>query len=224
MDLLLYLSAIVLMIWAQTAVQSKYKKYSRVPSDAGLTGAEVARRILNSKGLYDVVVEQNPNGGTLSDHYDPKANTVRLSAAVYNQSSIASVAIAAHEVGHAIQHAEGYNAIAVRNSILPFAVVAQNFGWVAIGIGFFSGYEAFIGIGILMLLVIAAFQLVTLPVELNASSRALALLEGGYLADDEVHDAKLMLRAAAFTYVAALISTLMNILRILVMMNNRRRD
>lgn len=222
MEMLLYFGAIAIMIIAQTGVQNKYRKYSKVRCESGMTGAEVARRILNNHGLQNVEVVQNPNGGTLSDHYDPKANVVRLSRDVYHQNSIASVAIAAHEVGHAIQHAEGYGAIALRNSILPFAIVAQNFGWVAIGIGFFSGYQAFIGIGILMLLIIATFQLVTLPVELNASSRALTLLQSGILYEDEVDDARQMLRAAAFTYIAALISTLVNILRILAMMNRRR--
>lgn len=223
MELILYLLAIIIMMAAQAGVQGRYRKYSQIRSDRGLSGAEVARKILDSKGLHHVRVEQNPNGGVLSDHFDPKQNVVRLSHAVYSDNSIASVAVAAHEVGHAIQYAEGYQAIAVRNTILPFAIVAQNLGWAAIMLGFLSNFDGFIGIGILMLLVIAAFQLITLPVEFNASSRALVILENGYLYEDEVRDAKSMLNAAAFTYVAALISTLANILRILMQMNRRRK-
>lgn len=224
MELLLYLAAIVIMMAAQAGVQGRYRKYSQIRSDRGRSGAEVARKILDSKGLYHVRVEQNPNSGVLSDHFDPKQNVVRLSRAVYMDDSIASVAVAAHEVGHAIQYAEGYRAIAVRNTILPFAIVAQNLGWAAIFLGFMSNFDGFIGIGILMLLIIAAFQLITLPVEFNASKRALVLLESdGYLDEDEVRDAKSMLSAAAFTYVAALIATLANILRILMTVNRRRK-
>ena len=222
MEILLYFGAIIIMMVAQAGVQNKYRKYSQVKADCGLTGAEVARRILDNKGLYDVSVELNTSGGVLSDHYDPRANVVRLSRDVYSRTSIASVAIAAHEVGHAIQHAEKYGAITLRNKILPYAIVAQNLGWGAIFIGFLSGYETFVGIGILLLFVIVSFQLVTLPVELNASSRALTLLSDGFLYEDEVGDAKSMLSAAAFTYIAALISTVVNILRIILM--NRRRD
>ena len=162
--------------------------------------------------------------GILSDHFDPKKNTVNLSPKVYNDPSIASLAIAAHEVGHAIQYAENYSMISLRNSILPFAIVSGNLGWIAAIIGLASGLESLFYIGVIMLLVIATFQLITLPIEFDASKRALVQLEtGNYISFDEKADVKSMLSAAAFTYVAALLSTIFQILRLFLIANNRRK-
>ena len=223
MDIILYVLAIALVFWAQYKVKGAYSHYSTVRNDSSLTGREVARRILDSHGLNDVEVLVSQNG-ILSDHFDPKKNTVNLSPKVYNDPSIASLAIAAHEVGHAIQYAENYSMISLRNSILPFAIVSGNLGWIAAIIGLASGLESLFYIGVIMLLVIATFQLITLPIEFNASKRALVQLEtGNYISFDEKADVKSMLSAAAFTYVAALLSTIFQILRLFLIANNRRK-
>ena len=223
MDIILYVLAIALVFWAQYKVKGAYSHYSTVRNDSSLTGREVARRILDSHGLNDVEVLVSQNG-ILSDHFDPKKNTVNLSPKVYNDPSIASLAIAAHEVGHAIQYAENYSMISLRNSILPFAIVSGNLGWIAAIIGLASGLESLFYIGVIMLLVIATFQLITLPIEFDASKRALVELEtGNYISFDEKADVKSMLSAAAFTYVAALLSTIFQILRLFLIANNRRK-
>lgn len=223
MDTLFYLLAIVLMIVAQSGVQNAYRKYRSINASCNYTGEEVARIILNNHNLQHVYVEE-ARGGTLSDHFDPKANVVRLSHDVYHGRDIAAIAVAAHECGHAIQHATNYVAIDIRNAILPFAIVSGNLGWGAIMIGFIGSYRPLVAVGIVMLLVIALFQLVTLPVEFDASGRALKILEDGFLDYDEVDDARKMLKAAAFTYVASLISSLLNILRVLLINNRRNND
>lgn len=223
MDIILYVLAIALVFWAQYKVKGAYSHYSTVRNDSSLTGREVARRILDSHGLNDVEVLVSQNG-ILSDHFDPKKNTVNLSPKVYNDPSIASLAIAAHEVGHAIQYAENYSMISLRNSILPFAIVSGNLGWIAAIIGLASGLESLFYFGVIMLLVIATFQLITLPIEFDASKRALVQLEtGNYISFDEKADVKSMLSAAAFTYVAALLSTIFQILRLFLIANNRRK-
>jgi Zn-dependent membrane protease YugP len=222
MDLLLYLAALALVFWAQFKVKGAYQRYSAVENYRRINGAFVARRILDSQGLYDVQVEVSQSG-VLSDHFDPRTNTVRLSPKVYNDTSIASIAIAAHEVGHAIQFANSYALITVRNTLLPLAIVSGNLGWMILIFGLFTGSNLLFGIGILMLGVIALFQLITLPIEFDASNRALVQLEeGGYLALDEIPDTKSMLNAAALTYVAALLATLLQILRFTLIANRRR--
>lgn len=224
-QMILYLAAVILVIWAQTKVKGVYEHYSRVPSEKHITGAQVARRILDSNGLHHVEVQMSQNG-VLSDHFDPRTNVVNLSPKVYNEDSIASVAVAAHEVGHAIQFAENYSFIGIRNKLLPVAIVSGNLGWFVIIIGLISGFMPIFYIGLAMLGMIALFQLVTLPVEFDASGRALAILRNdGYLSEDEGADAKSMLRAAALTYVAALLATLMQILRLVLMTQrgSRRR-
>lgn len=223
MDIILYILAIALVFWAQYKVKGAYSHYSTVKNDSSLTGKDVARRILDSNGLSGVEVLMSPKG-ILSDHFDPKKNTVNLSPKVYNDPSIASIAIAAHEVGHAIQYSESYSMISVRNTILPFAIVSGNLGWVAAIIGLTAGIESIFYIGIIMLLIIAGFQLITLPIEFDASKRALAQLENGnFISIDERADVKSMLSAAAMTYVAALVSTIFQILRFLLIANNRRK-
>ncbi|PKM86717.1 MAG: peptidase [Firmicutes bacterium HGW-Firmicutes-10] len=220
MEYILLFGAMILVMWSQSKVKGKYEQYSRVAANTHYTGAQIASMILKRKGIYDVQVEMGQ--GLLSDHYDPKAKIVRLSPNVYNTNSIAAVSIAAHEVGHAIQHAENYGGIALRNTILPAAIVSGHLAWVAIFIGLFT-FDAIFFAGIAMLGVIALFQTVTLPVEFNASSRALDLLSNmGILNSDEQSYAKDMLSAAAFTYVAALIATLAQIMRLLLLRGRRR--
>ena len=221
MNSFLYLLALVLVVWAQFKVNGAYARYRNVSTRRGYRGVDVARMILNQNGLHDVKIEM-ATGGELSDHYDPQTNTVRLSKDVYYNDSIASVAISAHEVGHAIQHATNYGFIGLRNMILPYAMISSKLGWTILFLGLMFTLDSLFYIGIAMLCVIALFQLITLPVELNASKRALALLESnGIILAEEKRDCKTMLSAAAFTYIAALISTLLQILRLL---GRRRRD
>jgi Zn-dependent membrane protease YugP len=220
MEYFLLFGAMILVMWSQSKVSGKYEQYSRIAANTHYTGAQIAAMILKRKGIYDVQVEMGQ--GMLSDHYDPKAKIVRLSPDVYNNNSIAALSIAAHEVGHAIQHAENYGGIALRNAILPAAIVSGHLAWVVIFIGLFT-FDAIFFTGIAMLGVIALFQTVTLPVEFNASTRALELLTNmGLLNADEKPYAKDMLSAAAFTYVAALIATLAQIMRLLLIRGRRR--
>jgi len=222
MDIILYILALALVFWAQYKVKGAYTHFSTVRNDNGINGYQVARKILDSQGLHNVEVLVSQNG-LLSDHFDPKKNTVNLSTKVYNDPSIASLAIAAHEVGHAIQYAENYSMIKVRNAILPLAIVSGNLGWVAAIIGLAAGLTSVFYIGIAMLLIIATFQLVTLPIELDASKRAIILLDNGnFIKEDESADVKSMLNAAAMTYIAALLSTVFQILRLLLIANRRR--
>ncbi|MBR5290130.1 MAG: zinc metallopeptidase [Erysipelotrichaceae bacterium] len=221
MNNFLYILALVLVVWAQFKVNGAYARYRNVATRRGYRGVEAACMILNQNGLHDVKIEVT-TGGELSDHYDPQTNTVRLSRDVYYNDSIASVAISAHEVGHAIQHATNYGFIGLRNMILPYAMISSKLGWTILFLGIMFTLDSLFYIGIIMLCVIALFQLITLPVELNASKRALTLLESnGIILTEEKRDCKAMLSAAAFTYIAALISTLLQILRLL---GRRRRD
>lgn len=222
MDIILYILALALVFWAQYKVKGAYTHFSTVRNDNGINGFQVARKILDSQGLHNVEVLISQNG-LLSDHFDPKKNTVNLSTKVYNETSIASIAIAAHEVGHAIQYAENYSMIKVRNTILPLAIISGNLGWVAAIIGLAAGLTSVFYIGIAMLMIIATFQLVTLPIELDASKRAIILLDNGnFISNDETADVKSMLNAAAMTYIAALLSTVFQILRLLLIANRRR--
>lgn len=214
--------ASILAIYAQGKVQSNYAKYKKIYNRRGITGAQIARQILDNYGLRHVTL--NRVNGQLSDHYNPTDNSVNLSQDIYDGTSIAAIAVAAHECGHAIQHKEGYKAIVVRNFILPIANIGQYLGWIAIVIGLAVGHTKIAWIGFILMLGILAFQLVTLPVEFNASSRALNILETYYLDADEYDGAKKMLSAAALTYVAAMVSTLMSMLRIFLMILGRSRD
>lgn len=218
---LLIIFAFAISLIAQSAVRSTYKKYSQIPSSSSMTGAEVARDILDRHGIYDVQVHQS-KGGLLSDHYDPRKKVVALSEGIYHDNSIASLAIAAHESGHAIQHHTSYVGIKVRDSILPIASISSRLAWTVIFFSFIFGFMQLFYVGIAMIGVIGLFQLVTLPVEFDASSRALKILENDYLDDADTAGAKTMLRAAAFTYIAAFLGTLAQMLR-LIMMNNRSR-
>jgi Zn-dependent membrane protease YugP len=219
----LYIAAIVLVMWSQAKVQGAYKHFSTVRTENHLTGATVARQILDRNGLSNVQVQVSQNG-LLSDHFDPRTNIVNLSPKVYNEDSIASVAVAAHEVGHAIQFAENYSFIGIRNKLLPVAIVSGNLAWFVIVAGLVLGQQPILYAGIAMLGVIALFQLVTLPVEFDASGRALRILSSeGFINTDESADARAMLRAAAFTYVAALLATLLQILRLVLLSGRSNR-
>lgn len=221
LETLLYFIAILLVLWAQFSIKGAYEKYSRVAANTRFTGLDVANMILRRQGIFDVDVEQAQ--GLLSDHYDPRSKKVRLSPAVYNTNSIAAVSIAAHEVGHAIQDSEGYKVLALRNTLLPLAIVSGNFGWTILIIGLIFNNPTLLWAGIAMLGVIAVFQLVTLPIEFDASSRALRLLvDEGILGTDEQYHARKMLSAAALTYVAALLASLLQILRFVLIANRRR--
>ena len=224
MDYLIWILIIVVMMISQSFLSGSYQKYRRMQTIHQMRGCDVAKLILERNGVYDVTIVPS-KGGTLSDYYDPTRKIVNLSSDIYYNSSIASVSVAAHEVGHALQHAEGYGFIALRNKLLPATQIASKLGWVSIFIGLISNIDFLLMFGIFALILIMLFQLVTLPIEFNASSRAIVQLRSnGIIEDSEVASSKKMLQAAAFTYVAALISTILNILRILLIRGNRNRD
>ena len=216
--------ASLISMMAQVYVQSSYRKYKAAPTQAGMSGLDVARSIMAKRNITDVTVVL-AQGGELSDHYDPSKKVVALSSNIYNGSSIAAVSVAAHEIGHVIQHHEGYAFIGIRNRLLPVALVGNKIGMVAIMIGLLSGFKPFFWIGVVGIGLIALFQLVTLPVEFDASRRALNILSTeGYLTHNEMPQAKQMLTAAALTYIAALLATLLTILRYVAIFNSRSRD
>lgn len=216
------LPALLFAAYAQMKIKSSFSKYSKVSSQTGYTGAQIARMILDRNGLGDVRIEQV--AGNLTDHYDPRTRVVRLSNSIYGGSSIASMSVAAHEVGHAIQHAEGYFPLILRSQIAPIANIGSKLVWVFIGIGFLIS-PLFIELGIALFMGVVLFQLVTLPVEFNASRRALVQLENGIASPSTIGPAKKVLQSAALTYVAATLVAIGELLRILAMTsNNRRRD
>ena len=216
---LVIIGAIITLV-AQFLVNNRYNKYKKINSEKGLTGVEVARQILDENGLQEVHVTET--SGLLSDHYDPIRKVVRLSHDVFHGTSIASISVAAHECGHAIQHKDGYIFIKIRGFLVPFVNFGSNFGYIAIMAGLVLGWLdlAWAGVGLLLLLLL--FQLVTLPTEFNASSRALKILEqDNILSSHELSGSKQMLGAAALTYVAGLASTLLQILRLVLIVSNR---
>ncbi|MCR2042571.1 zinc metallopeptidase [Anaerosalibacter massiliensis] len=215
---LLLMIALIISFYAQIKVTTSFNKYLKVPSNSGYTGREVAREILDRNGLYDVRVE--PIGGNLTDHYDPRTNVIRLSNNVYNGRSIASLSVAAHEVGHAIQHAEGYFPLILRNNIAPIAGIGSRFVWILIFLGFLIS-PFLIEVGIILYLAIVLFQIVTLPVEFNASRRALYQLDTGIVTSDEIGPAKKVLKAAALTYVAATLVAIGQLLRLMSLSSRR---
>lgn len=217
---ILVLPAIALVLWAQARVNSVFRQYARVGTRAGVTAAEVAKQILQENGIYDVRVEFVQ--GHLSDHYDPKEKVVRLSASTYDSRSIAAIGVAAHEVGHVIQHQHAYVPLTMRNMIFPIARIGDTLG-LPLGIaGYFFGWPMLIDIGIIIFSVAVGFYIVTLPVEYNASSRAVAILEhGGYLTREETQGARKVLNAAALTYVASAAVAVMNLIRLLILRDRR---
>ena len=221
--MLIVISALI-SLFAQFLVNSRFSKYSRVRSRSGMTGAQAAERILQSQGIYDVAIQRV--SGKLTDHYDPRNKTLNLSDAVYASTSVAAVGVAAHECGHAIQHARGYAPLSFRSALVPVANIGSQLSWLFIILGiFFGGSHTLIMLGILMFSAAVLFQLVTLPVEFNASGRALKLLsETGILQKDEVSDTRKVLSAAALTYVAAATTAVLQLLRLLRLFGGNDRD
>ena len=222
MDLILYILAIAVTAWSQFKVTNAYNRYKKIENGKRITGAQVARQILDLNGLGYVKVENVQ--GVLKDHYDPSAKVVRLSDDIYYDTSIASIAVAAHECGHAIQHAENYGFIAMRNSILPITSISSNLAWPLLMVGLMFSIEPLVYFGIILLTVVMIFQVITLPIEINASSRAMTILNDQNMIEmDEKNDVKNMLSAAAFTYIATVIASALQILRLLLIANRRRR-
>jgi len=232
------LPAIILSAVAQFMVSSAYSKNSKIQNSRRLTGADAARQVLMRHNITDVAIV--PVGGKLTDHFDPRTNTIHLSEGVYNATTVAAVCIAAHEAGHAVQHAEGYVPNKLRSVLVPVTNIGSKVGWILIIIGlimsgFYSYSESsessvsndisgvFLLVGVLLYSTSLIFTLVTLPVEFNASKRALATIKDGQLlVGDEYNGAKQTLRAAALTYVAAMITALLQLVRILLIINRRR--
>ena len=228
LSMICFLVAVVLTMYAQTKVKSSFSRYSKVRNMRGVTGAQAARAVLDANGLNDVDIEQIR--GSLTDHYDPRKRVLRLSQTVYGVQSIAAISVACHEAGHAIQHAESYAPLTFRNTIVPVVNIASRFSWVLIiiGIGMLatpSGYymgDFLFDLGVWFFLAVIVFHAVTLPVEFNASNRAIQQMDMlGIIAEDERGGAKRVLSAAALTYVASLAVAIANLLRILAMRGSR---
>ena len=219
---LIVLPAVFFTIWAQIKVDSSFKRYSQVYTSNGITGAQAARRILDANGLHDVAIERVK--GSMTDHYDPRTNTIRLSETVHDVSSVAAVGVAAHEAGHAIQHARQYFPIKLRMAIIPVTRIGSYLAMPLFLLGLILASDPLILFGILLYSCLTIFQLITLPVEFNASRRAMQTLESQrILYKDELEGAYSVLSAAAMTYVAALATSLLTLLRLLVLANDRRR-
>lgn len=219
---LVVIGAVICMI-ASARVKSTYAKYSQVRSASGLTGAQTAERILRLAGIYDVSIQHV--SGNLTDHYDPKSKILRLSDSVYGSASVAAVGVAAHECGHAVQHQKNYAPLAFRSALVPVANFGSAISWplIVIGLLFSRGTGGFlVTLGILCFSLAVLFQLVTLPVEFNASSRAIRMLEqDGILGSNEVGITKKVLSAAALTYVASALSAILQLLRLVLLFGNR---
>lgn len=221
---ILVLIGVVISLWASGRVNSTYAKYSRVRSMSGMTGAQAAERILHAAGIYDVRIEHV--SGKLTDHYDPRSRVLRLSDAVYGSASVAAIGVAAHECGHAVQDKESYAPLKLRGALVPVANIGTQAAWPIIILGLILGSSQFlINLGIILFSLGVLFQLVTLPVEFNASSRALKMLgDTGILYADEVHQTKKVLSAAAMTYVAAAAASILSLLRLVLLFGGRDRD
>ena len=213
--------ALILAFYAQTKVNSTFNKYSKVYSSRGINAHDVARKILDMNGLRAVRIERV--SGHLSDHFDPKANVVRLSDSTYSSTSVGAIGVAAHEVGHAVQYAEGYAPIKIRNTIVPVVQFSSYLAWPLALFGIILGISGLANFGVLLFTVVVAFQIITLPVELNASSRAIRTLDESFILEgNELTGAKKVLKAAALTYIAAAAVAIGNLLRLLAL--TRRND
>jgi len=221
--MIILIPAIILTLYAQSRVKSSFDKYLRVQARKGYSGAQVARMILDNNGLHNISVEMTP--GYLSDHYDPTKRVLRLSGEVFQGRSIAAVSVAAHEAGHAIQHSSGYMPLSVRNMIFPVAKFGSSAAWGFIIIGLFiPELGVLMDIGIFLFAAAVAFQVITLPVEFNASRRALKLLESnGFIVAGEEQGAEKVLKAAALTYIAAMASGITQLIRLILIRNRSRR-
>ena len=220
--ILVIIGAVICMV-ASANVNHTFKKYSSRSNSRRLTGEQVAQQILNEAGIQDVSIERI--GGDLTDHYDPKNKVLRLSDSVYGSTSVAAIGVAAHECGHAIQHQVGYVPIQIRNTIVPVVNLGSKLSWPVIMLGIIFQISNLLDLGIILFSFVLIFQVVTLPVEFNASNRALRILESrGFLAGDEMRGAKKVLGAAAMTYVTAAISTLLQLLRLVILFGRRSDD
>ena len=221
---ILVLIGVILSLAASAKVKSTFAKYNRVRSLSGMTGAQAAERILHSAGIYDVSVLHV--SGNLTDHYDPRDKTLKLSDNVYGQTSVAAIGVAAHECGHAIQHDRGYVPLRLRTAFVPVANIGATISWPLIIVGIFlGGSQTLINLGIILFSCAVLFQLITLPVELNASARAVKILdETGILYGEEVTHTKKVLGAAALTYVAAAAASILQLLRLFILFGGRDRD
>ena len=222
---MLVLIGVVICLAASAKMRSTFSRYSRIRNHSGMTGREAAEQVLHRAGIYDVRVEHV--SGNLTDHYDPRSKVLRLSDATYGSASVAAVGVAAHECGHAIQHATGYAPLAFRSALVPVANFGSTIAWPLILIGLLFNSQSsvlFLNLGILAFSLAVLFQIVTLPVEFNASSRAIRMLSGnGMLYEDEVQATRKVLTAAALTYVAGATSAILQLLRIILISNSRRR-
>lgn len=221
---ILVIIGVILSLVASAKVKSTFAKYSRVGSMSGMTGAEAARRILQSSGIYDVQIQRV--SGDLTDHYDPRSKVLRLSDTVYGQTSVAAIGVAAHECGHAIQHNRSYIPLKIRGALVPVVNFGSTISWPLILIGLlFAKSQTLIYLGIFLFAFAVLFQIVTLPVEFNASRRAIAQLgETGILFGEELKSSKKVLNAAALTYVAAAAASILQLLRLLILFGGRNRD
>lgn len=221
---ILVLIGAAICVAAQGWMKSTYKKYSKVPSKSGLTGQQTAERILRAAGITDVAV--GPIAGVLTDHYDPRTKRLSLSEGVYDGSSLAAISVAAHECGHAIQHSVNYAPLNIRSAIVPVVNIGSSMSWPIFILGLFLSIRPLVSVGIVLFSLAVLFQLVTLPVEFNASGRALTMLTDiGILSNEENKGAAAVLRAAALTYVAALTSSVLQLLRMIAIANGgRSRD
>lgn len=214
------LPAIALALYAQLRVSGTFKKYAQVATARGMSGAEVAAELLRRRGISDVKIE--PVQGMLADHYDPRTKTLRLSPQVYSSASVAAIGVAAHETGHALQHQEAYAPMALRSAIAPVAQIGTTAAWILFLLGLVLRTPALMDIGILLFLGYVLFALVTLPVEFNASSRAVAVLQGeGLVLPQEAAGVRAVLNAAALTYVAAAAMAILQLVRLVVLRNSR---
>ena len=215
--------AMLIALLAQLNVSATFNRYSRVASRRGLTGAQAAEAVLRAHGVYDVRIERV--AGRLSDHYDPRSNVIRLSDGVYGSTSVASLGVAAHEAGHAVQYAQGYGPIKLRTAIIPVCNIGSQLSILLIVLGLIFYFPALFGVGVILFAVAVVGQVVTLPVEFNASRRAMASLrDTGLLEQEELRGARKVLTAAAMTYVAALLVSIAQLLRYLLAFGGRRRD
>lgn len=221
--IILVIPAMLISLWAQFKVKSTYRKFSDVRNTRGITGAYAAQAVLTHYGIRDVRIESI--SGNLTDHYDPKAKVIRLSEGVFNATSIAAIGIACHEAGHAAQHAENYVPIKIRNTMVPVCNIGSRLGVPLALLGYFLGFEPLIAFGLILYSAITLFQLVTLPVEFNASRRAIKVIdETNLLYDDEMSGAKKVLKAAAMTYVASMLVALASLLRLVLRFSRRSNN
>lgn len=219
---ILLIPAMLLAAYAQTKVTSTYSKYSKVHARRNITAAQLARELLDMNGLNSVPIQ--PVRGSLTDNYDPRNKVLHLSETTYSSTSVAALGVAAHECGHAFQDQEGYSPLRLRNNLAPIASIGSNAAWIIFIAGLLMSMMGLVRLGILCFVAVVAFQLITLPVEINASNRALAALEGGgFLYDDELGQAKQVLSAAALTYVAAALTAILQLLRMLAISRSSNR-